>query len=337
MLVLSTEHFGAEDVDRLRAAGCDYLFVRPGGDPHGASSEQFLAGIYALPDDVRRRVQVLVTPSFHVTAHLLDALPALQWVHHPGAGVNSGSFWTQWDLLDAHHIVVTTAKIHAVPISEWIVTVMLALSKNLRRYQKQQEAHIYHEEGVRISNLIVEGRTALVIGTGHVGTETGRKLKLAFNMTMLGINSDGRPVPHFDEMHALADLDELLPRADFVICTSVLVEATRGMIDARRLTLMKPSAYVINPSRGSLIVEQDLIDALREHRIAGAALDTFEVEPLPADSPLWDLDNVVLTPHCSGSRPDYGTAVMDHLLSNLDAFREGRRDQMIEVANIKRY
>jgi phosphoglycerate dehydrogenase-like enzyme len=117
-----------------------------------------------------------------------------------------------------------------------------------------------------------------------------------------GVNSDGRPVPYFDETHTLAALDELLPRADFVICTSVLVEDTRGMIDARRLALMRPSAYIINPSRGSLIVEEDLIAALQARRIAGAGLDTFEVEPLSADSPLWDLQNVVLTPHCSGGR-----------------------------------
>ncbi len=336
MLVLSTQRFPAADVARLEAAGCTYRYVPPGGDPHGASSEQFHAGIYALEQAVRREAVVLVTPCFHVTPRLLDALPALQWVHHPGAGVNSGPFWTQWDLLDAHHIVVTTAKIHAAPISEWIVAVMLALAKNLKRHAERQRAHIYHDEE-HLPSLILEGKTALVIGAGHVGAETGRKLKLAFGMQTLGVNSDGRPVPYFDETHTLAALDELLPRADFVICTSVLVEDTRGMIDARRLALMRPSAYIINPSRGSLIVEEDLIAALQARRIAGAGLDTFEVEPLSADSPLWDLQNVVLTPHCSGGRPDYATAVMDRLLANLDAFRAGRRDQMSEVANIKRY
>jgi phosphoglycerate dehydrogenase-like enzyme len=232
--------------------------------------------------------------------------------------------------------VVTTAKIHAVPISEWIVAAMLALAKNLKRHAERQKAHVYHDEE-RLPSLILEGKTALVIGTGHVGAEVGRKLKLGFNMVTVGINSDGRLVEYFDEMHTLADLDDLLPQADFVITTSVLVEATRGMIDARRLALMKATAYVINPSRGSLIVERDLITALRARRIAGAGLDTFEVEPLPADSPLWDLDNVILTPHCSGGRPDYQTAVMDRLLANLEAFRARRRDLMVEVANVKRY
>lgn len=336
MLVLSTQRFGRDDIARLEATGCAYRYVEPGGDPHGASSEVFHAGLYALPEKVRREVEALVTPCFHITPRLLEALPNLRWVHHPGAGVNSGEFWTQWELLDAHGVVVTTAKIHAVPISEWIVAAMLALAKNLKRHAERQKAHVYHDEE-RLPSLILEGKTALVIGTGHVGAEVGRKLKLGFNMVTVGINSDGRPVEHFDEMHTLADLDDLLPQADFVITTSVLVEATRGMIDARRLALMKATAYVINPSRGSLIVERDLIAALRARRIAGAGLDTFEVEPLPADSPLWDLDNVILTPHCSGGRPDYQTAVMDRLLANLEAFRARRRDLMVEVANVKRY
>lgn len=336
MLVLSTQNFAPDDVARLQAAGCTYRYVRPGGDPHGADSEQFHAGIYALDEAMRRDVIVLVTPCFHVTPPLLAALPALQWVHHPGAGVNSGPFWTQWGLLDAHQIVVTTAKIHATPISEWIVAVVLSLAKHLKRYAERQRGHIYHN-AEHLPAMILAGKTALVIGTGHVGAETGRKLKLAFGMWTLGINSDGRPVPHFDETYTLAALDELLPRVDFVICTSALVEATRGMIDARRLALMRPSAYIVNPSRGGLIVERDLVAALQCRRIAGVALDTFEVEPLPADSPLWGLDNVVLTPHCSGGRPDYATAVMERLLANLDAFRAGRRDQMSDVASLKRY
>lgn len=337
MIVLSTQHFGPDDVARLEAAGCEYYYVAPGGDPHGASSEQYHAGLYALPEAIRQQAQVLVTPSFHVTERLLEALPALQWVHHPGAGVNSGPFWTQWDLLDARGIVVTTAKIHAIPISEWIVATMLALAKNLPRHHERQKRHIYHEDGVHLPNVLLEGKTALIIGTGHVGTETGRKLKLAFGMTTLGVNSDGRPVEYFDETLTLQALDAQLPRADFVICTSVLVEATRGMIDARRLALMKPTAYIINPSRGGLIVERDLVEALRARRIAGAALDTFEVEPLPANGPLWGLDNVVITPHCSGGRPDYQTAVLERLLANMDAFRSGHRERMIEVANTKRY
>jgi phosphoglycerate dehydrogenase-like enzyme len=156
-------------------------------------------------------------------------------------------------------------------------------------------------------------------------------------MTTIGVNSDGRPVEYFDVTCTLDGLDAVLPRADFVICTSVLVKATRNMIDAARIKLMKPTAFIINPSRGGLIVEDDLIAALKERRIAGAGLDTFAVEPLPASSPLWDLDNVIITPHVSGGRPDYNSAVIDRLLENLEHFRAGRRDLMTGVANTKQY
>ncbi|MBN1402256.1 MAG: D-2-hydroxyacid dehydrogenase, partial [Anaerolineae bacterium] len=299
-------------------------------------SDEYAAGIYALPEAVRHGARVLIMPCFHVTPRLLEACSNVGWVHHPGAGVNSGPFWTDWEMLERRHVVVTTAKIHAIPISEMIVTFMLMLSKHMPRYHERQERRIYHNEE-HLRAIIMDGRTALILGTGHVGSETARKLKLAFHMTTIGINSDGRPVLFFDETYTLAGLDSVLPRADYLICTSVLVEDTLGMINAKRIALMKPSAFVINPSRGGLLVEQDLIEALAAHRIAGAGLDTYEVEPLSEDSPLWGLDNVILTPHISGGRPDYNTAVMDRLLANLDAFSRGRVDRMTEVANTKRY
>lgn len=337
MIFISTTAFDESDIARLQQEGGDYYYAgNVAADPHGASSDEFAAGIYALPEAVRMGARVLIMPCFHVTPRLLEACPDVGWVQHPGAGVNSGRFWTDWEMLERHHVVVTTAKIHALPISEMIVTFMLMLSKHMSRYHERQRSRIYHNEE-HLRAIIMDGRTALILGTGHVGSETARKLKLGFHMTTIGINSDGRPLSYFDETHTLAGLDSVLPRADYVICTSVLVEDTLGMINAERIALMKPSAFIINPSRGGLIVEQDLIEALETRRIAGAGLDTFDVEPLAEDSPLWGLDNVVLTPHVSGGRPGYNTAVMDRLLANLDAFSQGRVDRMVEVANIKRY
>ena len=191
MLVLSTQRFPAADVARLEAAGCTYRYVPPGGDPHGASSEQFHAGIYALEQAVRREAVVLVTPCFHVTRARRSASVAMG--APPPSRRQLGPVLDAVELLDAHHIVVTTAKIHATPISEWIVAVMLALAKNLKRHAERQRAHIYHDEE-HLPSLILEGKTALVIGAGHVGAETGRS-SLAFGMRTLGVNSDGRPVP----------------------------------------------------------------------------------------------------------------------------------------------
>ena len=337
MLFISIRKFADADVARLTAMGVDYVYAgNPNLDPHGVTSDQFAAGIYALPAEVRQAAVGLVFDCFHVTARLLDACPNVRWVHHPGAGVNTGELWTDWELLRQRDVVVTTAKIHGTPISEMIVAYVLALAKHLPRYHERQRQHIYRDSE-RIRNAILAGQTAVILGTGNVGAGAARKLKLAFDMTTIGINSDGRPVEYFDETYPLAGLDAVLPRADYVICTSVLVPATRNVINAERLALMQPSAYVINPSRGGLIVEPALIEALRTRRIAGAALDTFAVEPLPKDSPLWDMDNVIITPHVSGGRPDYDSAVMDRLLANVDHFRAGRRDLMAGVANTKQY
>jgi phosphoglycerate dehydrogenase-like enzyme len=337
VLIISIRKFAAADVERLRARGVDYVYAgNERLDPHGVTSDDLAAGIFALPTEVRQAAVGLVFDCFHVTKKLLDACPNVRWVHHPGAGVNTGEFWTDWELLRRREVVVTTAKIHAIPISEMIVAYVLALAKHLPRYDERKRRRVYRQEEP-LSTTILNGQTALILGTGHIGTETARKLKLAFGMKTIGVNSDGHPVEYFDETGDLSSLDAALPRADYVICTSVLVEATRNSINADRITRMKPSAYVINPSRGGLVNEADLAAALRAGRIAGAALDSFEVEPLPSDSPLWSLDNVIITPHVSGRRPDYDTAVMDRLLANLDHFRAGRTDLMTGVANTKRY
>ncbi len=337
MLFIATRRFPESDVARLEARGVTLVYGgNPDADPHGATRDDYLAGIFALPEETRHAAVGLIIDCFHITAQLLDACPNVRWAHHPGAGVNSGDFWTDWALLRERGVIVTTAKIHAVPISEMIVAYVLALSKHLPQYLARQKRHVYREDE-HLPSLILDGKTALILGTGHVGAETARKLKLAFGMTTIGVNSDGRPVDYFDRTCTLDGLDECLPLADYVISTSVLVKATRHMIDARRIGLMKPSAFLINPSRGSLIVEDDLVAALKSRRIAGAALDSYEVEPLAKDSPLWDLDNVILTPHVSGGRPGYNTAVIDRLLANLDYFRAGRIDEMIEVANVKEY
>ena len=157
-------------------------------------------------------------------------------------------------------------------------------------------------------------------------------------MRTVGINSDGHAVEDFDETHPLSALDDLLPGADFVILTLTLTEKTQFIISRANLPRMKPSAYLINISRGDLIAEDDLVDALRKRTIAGAALDVFHHEPLPKDSPLWDLDNVLLTPHasCMGVR-EHGKHLVDRLLRNFEHFKGGDYNRMDEVANEKRY
>jgi phosphoglycerate dehydrogenase-like enzyme len=126
-------------------------------------------------------------------------------------------------------------------------------------------------------------------------------------MVMVGVNTDGSPRRHFDEMKRAEELSGVLERADFVVLTVPLTQRTKCLIGKAELALMKPSAYLINIARGAVVDEQALVAALEQNQIAGAVLDVFEQEPLPPDHPFWSLDNVILTPHISGRSPMYMT------------------------------
>ena len=144
----------------------------------------------------------------------------------------------------------------------------------------------------------------------------------AFGMRIVGIKRDGAAHEAYDEMHPPEQLDNLLPRADVVILTAPATPETEGMIDAHRLSKMKRSAYLVNLARGALIVEEDLIEALRSGLIAGACLDAYTVEPLPADHPLWEATNVFISPHASYRSPAIRQRVIDEFSENLERWLE---------------
>jgi phosphoglycerate dehydrogenase-like enzyme len=340
VILVSNRRFADEDVERIRAAGVDYYFGdNNGADPHGAPSPIYNAGILALPQEVLRNAQVIVNPAYHVTKDLMDAMPSLKWIQSTGAGINTGgALMTDWDEIERRGIIVTTAKYHSPWISETVIGYMLLFAKEfLRHYEGQkQRLNTSAERGTRGTYL--GDCTALILGTGHIGGAIARRAKLGFGMKTVGVNSDGHGVEHFDETYSLSELDRLLPQADFVVLTLTLTEKTQFIIHRNNLPKMKRSAHLINISRGDLIVEDDLVAALRDGTIAGAALDVFHHEPLPKDSPLWELKNVLLTPHasCMGIK-DPWTHLVDRLLANLDHFRRGEYEKMHEVANEKRY
>ena len=165
--------------------------------------------------------------------------------------------------------------------------------------------------------------TALILGVGGIGTEAAR-LCHAFGMRVIGV--DGRrddPPPGVDELHRPEHLDALLPRADFVIMTIPHTPATEGLMNRERLRRMKPTAFLINIGRGMTVRLDDLVAALHAGEIAGAALDVFEIEPLPADHPLWTAPNVLITPHTAGYGPYLDDRRLDILLDNCRRFAAG--------------
>jgi phosphoglycerate dehydrogenase-like enzyme len=254
-------------------------------------------------------------------ARALHAAKELRWLHIFPAGVDHP--WFQSFL--ARGVRLTTSSgASAVPIAHTVMLYLLALSRDLPGWLRDQEARRWNERGVED----LQGRTLAVVGLGPIGLEVAR-LGLAFGLRVVGF----RRTPRGDEpceARPLRELDDWLPRVDWLVLALPLVEGTRHLLDARRLALLPRTARVVNVGRGALVDEGALAAALAEGRLAGAGLDVFEVEPLPERSPLWVLRNVIVTPHRSGTTPGNAARAAEIFLENLARYarREPLRNEV---------
>jgi phosphoglycerate dehydrogenase-like enzyme len=197
--------------------------------------------------------------------------------------------------------------------------VMLQLarcSQELFTLQQQKK----WDRSIRVEEI--QGKTLGVLGAGSIGQEIARKAKV-FGMKTLGLNRSGRRVEHFDQIHPTTELNQLLGVCDYLVVVLPLTGETKLLLGAAEFGRMKESSYLINISRGEVVDEQALIAAIRDKRIAGAVLDVFCQEPLPVDSPLWDLDGVIITPHLSSRSPLYMERAMEIFAHNLTVFLQG--------------
>jgi phosphoglycerate dehydrogenase-like enzyme len=179
---------------------------------------------------------------------------------------------------------------------------VLALSRSLPEYARWQQRR---EWGPVLPTAFLPESKVLIVGLGGIGAETAR-LCAAFGMTVIGVDPRVKsPPPFVTTVHPPEALDGLLPQTDFLILITPENPESIRMIDARRLKLMKPGSFLVNVGRGKCVVTEDLIEALRTKKIAGAALDVFEQEPLPPDNPLWSMPNVLITPHMAAKPQSY--------------------------------
>jgi len=223
--------------------------------------------------------------------------PHLRWVQARNAG--AGQQVAQALDLDRAALervrVCTASGTHAGPLAEFTILGLLAFTKELRRMQRDKTRRYWPPN--EQPNGELRGQTLLVIGAGAIGVEIARLAK-AFGMTVLGTKRDvSEPVDHVDELRPIEELPALAGRADAAVCVLPGTDATRGLIDASFFAALKPGAVFVNVGRGTAVDEAALVDALRDGTLRGAALDVFESEPLPSDSPLWELENVLLSPH----------------------------------------
>lgn len=253
---------------------------------------------YATADQLAEALegaQVLLLWDFFSSA-LEDAWHAagsLEWIHVVAAGVDKLLF----DDLRESGVVVTNARgIFDRPMAEFVLAGMLAFAKNLPGLLSlQRERTWQHSETERL-----ESSRALIVGTGSIGREIARVLK-AMGLHVAGAGRTARSGDEdFGEIYASSELADVVDGFDWVVMVAPLTQETRHLIDASVLKAMKPTARLINVGRGASVDTEALVEALQEGAIAGAALDVFDVEPLPADHPLWSMDNVIISPHLSG-------------------------------------
>ncbi|MBU8880379.1 D-2-hydroxyacid dehydrogenase [Bacillus sp. FJAT-29790] len=242
----------------------------------------------------------------------------LRWLQTWSAGVNN----LPLEELASREICVTSANgVHAYPISETIFALMLALTRKIHTYVKNQQTKTWHHSGLKLE---MHGKTIGIIGVGAIGKETA-KIAKAFGMKVLGIRNSGNSEDFVDEMYTADQLNNVLPKCDYVAVTLPLTKDTHHLFSTKEFDLMKPSSFFINIGRGGIAVEEELIKALQEGKIAGAGLDVFEKEPLSEDSPLWDLENVIITPHTAGSTEHYNQRVIENIfIPNLKNYLNGQ-------------
>ena len=259
-------------------------------------------------------------PYLKLTSPALNPGGRLRWVQTTTAGVDQA---LTPELLAADHVTITCIKGPPGPLmAEHAVLLMLALSRNLPAYLRNQQQHIWRREGQDWPPLY--GQTVAILGMGSSGGNLARACKVGFGMTVLGMSRTRREHLHVDRAFEKAELLGVLPEADFVVLCLPNTPETKCIIDGAALAAMKRSAYLVNVSRGALIDEDALIATLRAGGIAGAALDVTTQDPIPKDSPLWDLPNTIITPHIATESVKLSEAVVDFWCENVRRFAENQ-------------
>ena len=258
-----------------------------------------------------------------LNADLLGAAKKLRWLQAPQAAPAAGYYFPE---LIEHALAVTNFReIFNDHISAHILAFVLAFARGLHVFIPQQLRREWKKSGQEDGNVIhLPEATALIVGVGGIGAETARLLA-AFGVTVLATDARRTSAPDgVAELHKPEALDDLLPRADFVILTVPHTPATEGFFNAARFARMKKTAFFINIGRGMTTKLDDLVAALNAGTIAGAALDVFEIEPLPSDHPLWTMPNVLLTPHMAGHGRYLNDRRYEIMEDNCRAFAAGR-------------
>ncbi len=321
--VLIVTYFEPEHIERIRAEvpGVEVVYrpeLQPArrfhadhrtapGREHDAVWHPLLAEADVLLDfDGNRREE------------LPDLAPNVKWVQATSAGIGqlvkrlSYDTRTDW-------IFTTASGVHARPLGEFALMSMLMFAKDWPYLQQHRQAHTFE----RYASAELAGRTLSIIGLGRIGRETARLAK-AFDMRVIGSRRDVfQAVDHVDALYKPDDLKSLLTDADYVVLATPHTPETENLIDAEALAMLPERAVLINVARGAVVDEPALIEALQAGRLRGAALDVFATEPLPPESPLWDMPNVIISPHSASTADTENAKITDIFIDNLKRWLAG--------------
>ena len=246
--------------------------------------------------------------------------PRLAWLHVFNVGVDHPIYA---EMLQRGVRLTTSAGSTAEPIAQTAVCGMLMLARGFPRWQAAQRRRAWEPVHSSAAPRDLRGQTAVILGLGKIGAEIAR-LSRALGLRVIGVRRGARrPEDPVDELHPPAALPELAARGDWLVIACPLTPETRGLVDASLLAQLPEGAHVINVARGEIVDESALVAALRSGRLAGAYLDVFEKEPLPADSPLWDMKNVLISPHNSSAAAGNDARIYAIFVENLRRWTRG--------------
>ncbi len=271
-------------------------------------------------DEILREIADAEAVYGGITREAFLAAKQLKWIQNTGAGVEKLARIEE--IAESDVIVTNTRGAHAATIAEHTFGLLISLTRNLRQiFQAQQD----HNWNVRFDNPMVglTGMTLGMVGLGNIGKAIAKRGH-AFDMNVIAVDAHDVPKPDYVTELRLSDgLEDLLRRADVVAVTTPHTPKTAGLLGERQLSLMKSTSYLLVVSRGGIVDEDALMRMLRERRLAGAGLDVTATEPLPADSPLWDTPNLLITPHCSGGSAFTSASAMAIFHENLRRYLAG--------------
>lgn len=249
----------------------------------------------------------------------LGGAPDLKWMHSCSAGFDQ---LLVPEITERGLTVTRSAATHHIPISEWVIAFIFSAAKRFPALWQAQKEHRWAPP----ETDEVGGKTVGIVGAGAIGTEVAKRCT-ALGMRVIATKRSPADLPEYEKVMPADQLPQLLAESDYVVLATPLTTETRGMIGERELRAMKPTAFLLNIARGALIVDDDLVRALREGWICGAFLDAHQQEPLPPESPLWDVENLFITPHASYKSVHFLERSTREFAANLERFQKGEELQ----------